>query len=346
MARNSIELLAEQAAMLGVDTVVTTDEKRLGELRDAAPEGCTAAAGMEAMMELVSRPDVDVVLCAILGVTGIRPVLTALALGKQVALASKEVLCMAGELVMSAAAASPGGGIVPVDSEHSGLFQCLQGRRPDEISKLWITASGGPFRNHTVEQLQNVTPADALKHPTWSMGAKITIDSASLMNKALELIEAHYLFDVPEERIDAVIHPQSMVHAMVELADGTFISQLSAPDMRMAIRYGMTYPHRLGGSSAKMQMPCCSLDFMNIDPERFPAILLAKQAIRAGGTFPAVLNASNDVAVSRFMKGDIPFTGIWKIVEKTISAFKVEPQRGLEQLEAVDREARAFAELA
>lgn len=344
VARNSTDLLAQQAAQLQADTIITTDEEKLDALKSAAPNGCKAEAGLDAMMRLVTRPDVDVVLCAILGVTGIRPVLAALALGKHVALASKEVLCMAGELVMDAAAKSPGGGIVPVDSEHSGLFQCLQGRRPDEISKLWITASGGPFRNYTSEQLKTVSVSDALKHPTWSMGAKITIDSASLMNKALELIEAHYLFNMPEAKLGAVIHPQSKVHALVELTDGTFISQLSAPDMRMAIRYGMTYPQRMPGSSAKMDMLSpFSLEFQPIDAERFPAIRLAKAAIQAGGTFPAVLNAANDIAVSRFMRGDISFTDIWRIVEKTISAFNVAPQQSLEQLENIDKEARLYA---
>ena len=344
VARNSIDLLAQQAAQLGADTVITTDEARLAELNAAAPSTCKAAAGIDAMVELVSRADVDVVLCAILGVTGIHPVLEALALGKHVALASKEVLCMAGELVMAAAEASPGGGIVPVDSEHSGLFQCLQGRRSDEISKLWITASGGPFRNYSREELEKVTLEQALRHPTWSMGAKITIDSASLMNKALELIEAHYLFNVPADRIGAVIHPQSKVHALAELVDGTFIAQLSAPDMRMAIRYGMTYPQRMAGSSAKMRLDeCFGLEFMPIDMTRFPSIRLAKAAMEAGGTMPAVLNASNDVAVSRFMKREIAFTDIWSIVERTMAAFDVQPQQSIQQLETIDKEARAFA---
>ncbi|MBQ7176666.1 MAG: 1-deoxy-D-xylulose-5-phosphate reductoisomerase, partial [Victivallales bacterium] len=220
VAHDNIEQLSQQAALLGAEYVVTTNEMRFKELKVIAPKNCIAASGMEAVLELVTRRDVDIVLCAILGNAAIRPALAALDAGKHLALASKEVLCAAGELVMAAAKRNPNSKIVPVDSEHSGLFQCLQGRDRRELAKLWFTASGGPFRNFSLEQLANVTLEQALKHPVWSMGAKITIDSASMMNKALEFIETHYLFDMPESCIDAVIHPQAKVHALVELVDG------------------------------------------------------------------------------------------------------------------------------
>ncbi|MBO4511639.1 MAG: 1-deoxy-D-xylulose-5-phosphate reductoisomerase, partial [Victivallales bacterium] len=215
VAHDNIELLSQQAALLGAEYAVTTNEMRFQELKALAPQKCCAKAGMEAMLELVSRHDVDIVLCAILGNAAIRPAFAALKGGKHLALASKEVLCAAGELVMAAARRNPNSIIVPVDSEHSGLFQCLQGRDSRELAKLWITASGGPFRDYSSEQLAKVTLEQALKHPVWSMGAKITVDSASMMNKALELIETHYLFDMPESCIDAVIHPQATVHALV-----------------------------------------------------------------------------------------------------------------------------------
>ena len=344
VARESVELLARQAELLGAETIVTTDEGRYLELKEMAPRNCIAKAGMASVLELVSRPDVDIVLCSILGTAAIHPTLAALKSGKQVALASKEVLCAAGEIVMAAERDNPRSRIVPVDSEHSGLFQCLQGRCRKEIAKLWITASGGPFRNFTREQLDKVTLEQALRHPIWSMGAKITIDSASMMNKALELMEAHYLFDVPDAGLGVVIHPQSTVHALVELVDGTFISQLSAPDMRMAIRYGLTYPGRMAGTSTHLDLNCLlSLEFSPIDEGRFPSISLAREALRQGGTMPTVLNAANDVAVRRFMEGEIPFTGIWRVVERTMGAIPVERQESISQLEEIDREARRLA---
>ena len=344
VAHDNIELLSQQAALLGAEYVVTTNEMRFQELKVIAPKDCIAASGMEAVLELVSRRDVDIVLCAILGNAAIRPALAALDAGKHLALASKEVLCAAGELVMAAAKRNPNSKIVPVDSEHSGLFQCLQGRDRRELAKLWFTASGGPFRNFSLEQLANVTLEQALKHPVWSMGAKITIDSASMMNKALEFIETHYLFDMPESCIDAVIHPQAKVHALVELVDGTFIAQFSAPDMRMAVRYGLSYPMRLPGTAERLDFKqCLALDFSPIDAERFPSVAFAREALRKGGTMPTVLNAANDVAVNRFMRGEIRFTGIWRIVEKTMDAMPVEQQESVSQLEAIDQEARSKA---
>ncbi|MBP5640140.1 MAG: 1-deoxy-D-xylulose-5-phosphate reductoisomerase [Victivallales bacterium] len=344
VARNNISLLAEQATLLNATTAITTNSKKAAELSALLPADCHGASGDDAVLELVTRPEVDVVLCAILGNSGLRPVMAALYCGKTVALASKEILCMAGDIIMAAVQASHGGLIVPVDSEHSGLFQCLQGRRPEEISRLWITASGGPFKDKSIEDLEHATLEDALRHPTWTMGAKITIDSATMMNKALELIEAHYLFNVPETKLDAVIHPQSKLHALVELVDGTFMAQLSAPDMRMAIRYGMSFPHRLEGNAARLDIHDLNcLEFSPVDTGRFPAVIFGKEAIRQGGTMPTILNAANDIAVGRFQNGEIRFTDIWHIVERTMGEFTAKPQESLELIEMIDASARDFA---
>ena len=229
VAKDNLTLLAEQANALRAQFALTMDSRRQAELASLLPPGCQSLAGANALTDLVTRDDVDLVVCAIVGTTGLAPVLAALDADKTVALASKEILCLAGEIVMRTSKESPGLGIVPIDSEHSGLFQCLQGRQAEEIAKLWLTASGGPFRDFSAAQLANVTVEQALHNPNWNMGKKVTIDSASLMNKALELIEAHYLFSAPESKLAAVLHRQSKVHALVELTDGTLIAQLSAP---------------------------------------------------------------------------------------------------------------------
>ena len=342
-ARNNIDELVRQAEIFRPRQVLTTDTARLDELSRKLPAGVQALAGESALIDMVTAPDVDIVLCAIIGVTGIHPVLRALECGKRVALASKEVLCMAGELVMHKASSVPGAEIIPVDSEHSGLFQCLAGRRSDEIVRLWLTASGGPFRSWTKDRIENASVADALKHPTWSMGAKITIDSASMMNKALELVEARYLFDVPGEKLGAVIEPHSTVHALVELADGSCIAQLAEPDMRLPIRYALTYPERAAGHIGKFDFAAFGkIEFLPVDTEKFPALDLARYAIECGGTMPAVMNAANEIAVERFRSGEIKFSHIWKIVRKAMEHHKAEPQKSIEQLENADRETRIF----
>ena len=343
-ARNSLDELVRQAGLLAPRTVITAEDANYAALKSRLPAGVTAAAGMTAMLEAVTRPEVDIVLCAIIGTAGIRPVLAALAAGKQVALASKEVLVLAGELVMRAAAASPGGRIVPVDSEHSGVFQLLAGRRPDEVAKIWLTASGGPFRTWSRERIERATPADALNHPTWSMGRKITIDSASMMNKALELVEAKYLFRAEADRLGVIVNPQSVIHALAELTDGSFLAQLSAPDMRMAIAYGLTYPERAVLPGAKLDLAAAGrLELFAPDREKFPALRLGETAVRVGGTLPAVMNAANEVAVERFCRGEISFGGIPRIVEAVMSAAVPEPQESLEQVLAADAAARAAA---
>ena len=343
-ARNNIDELVRQANIFHPAKVATTDPARYGELAAKLPAGSQACAGEEALIEMVTDPEVDIVLCAIIGIGGIHPVLRALACGKRVALASKEVLCMAGELVMAQAKNTPGAEIIPVDSEHSGVFQCLAGRRPDEVTRLWLTASGGPFRTWEKEKIVSAKLEDALKHPTWSMGAKITIDSASMMNKALELVEARYLFDVPGCRLGAVIEPHSVVHALVELADGSTIAQLAVPDMRLPIRYALSYPQRLSGTPERFDFAAMrNIEFIPVDDEKFPSLTFARHALDCGGTMPAVMNAANEVAVQRFRQKEISFGDIWKIVRLTMEQHRHEAQKSIEQLEHVDREARIFA---
>ena len=303
----------------------------------------TSESGDDALVELVLRDDVDIVLCAMTGIVGVAPVIAALRAGKRVALASKEVLVMAGDIVMREARNSPGE-LIPVDSEHSALFQCLAGRPADEVTKLVITASGGPFRTWSKERIATATPEEALAHPTWNMGRKITVDSASLMNKALELIEAHHLFQVPESKLDVLINPESAIHAMIELADGTFLLCCSVPDMRLAIQYALSYPERLAPPTPPCDLAAIgTLTFEKPDPARFPSLDFAREAMRRGGAVPAVLNGANDVAVDRFLHGEIPFPAIWKTVEAALAACGTPAGATLEELRQADAWAREFA---
>ncbi len=345
VARNNTGELARQAALFRPRLTVTTAPERLDELKSALPSGLAAAAGDAPMLDLVTAPETDTVLCAIVGTGGLEPVIAALRAGKRVALASKEVMVMAGELIRRELAASPGGEIVPVDSEHSAIFQCLAGRPAREVKNLWLTASGGPFREWPAERIAAATLRDALAHPTWDMGPKVTIDSASLMNKALELIEARHLFNVPPERLKVVIHPQSLVHSMVELCDGSFIAQMSKPDMRFAIQYALTWPERAaeGGLPELDFARLVSLDFREPDRSRFPSLDFAYHAMHIGGTMTAAMNAANEVAVDKFRRGEIGFAAIWTIIEKTMSAHHTEPQSDLAAIRDADRRAREFA---
>lgn len=345
VARNNTGELARQAALFRPRLTVTTAPERLDELKSALPSGLAAAAGDAPMLDLVTAPETDTVLCAIVGTGGLEPVIAALRAGKRVALASKEVMVMAGELIRRELAASPGGEIVPVDSEHSAIFQCLAGRPAREVKNLWLTASGGPFREWPAERIAAATLRDALAHPTWDMGPKVTIDSASLMNKALELIEARHLFNVPPERLKVVIHPQSLVHSMVELCDGSFIAQMSKPDMRFAIQYALTWPERAaGGGLPELDFArLVSLNFREPDRSRFPSLDFAYHAMHIGGTMTAAMNAANEVAVDKFRRGEIGFAAIWTIIEKTMSAHHTEPQSDLAAIRDADRRAREFA---
>ncbi len=345
VARNNTGELARQAALFRPRLTVTTAPERLDELKSALPSGLAAAAGDAPVLDLVTAPETDTVLCAIVGTGGLEPVIAALRAGKRVALASKEVMVMAGELIRRELAASPGGEIVPVDSEHSAIFQCLAGRPAREVKNLWLTASGGPFREWSAERIAAATLRDALAHPTWDMGPKVTIDSASLMNKALELIEARHLFNVPPERLKVVIHPQSLVHSMVELCNGSFIAQMSKPDMRFAIQYALTWPERAaeGGLPELDFARLVSLNFREPDRSRFPSLDFAYHAMHIGGTMTAAMNAANEVAVDKFRRGEIGFAAIWTIIEKTMSAHHTEPQSDLAAIRDADRRAREFA---
>ena len=344
VGKESIIPLGQCAKSLNAKYCITTNENNLEALKLATPSNVICQAGMSAVIDLVTSSEVDIVVCAIIGTAGLAPVMAALKAGKKIALASKEVLALAGQLVMEESRRHPKAGIIPVDSEHSGLFQCLQGRRSDEIEKLWITASGGAFRHWTKEEIAKATPEAALNHPTWKMGKKITVDSASLMNKALEMIEASWLFGVPGDKIDAVINPQSIVHALAVLSDGSFIAQMSVPDMRLAIRYALTYPNRLPGTVGKTSLSkLATLTFEEVDYNRFPALNLARTALKASGSMPAVLNASNEVAVESFLAGKISFPQIWQVVEESMNQHNVIPQRAIEDMIEVDKVCRIKA---
>lgn len=337
---NTIDLLAEQAVALNCKKVVTAAEEKLDHLKKLLPDPTIAAAGDEELIKLVTAPEVDLVLCAIVGTGGLLPVLSAIRAGKDIALASKEVLVMAGEIVM-AEAARYGVRILPVDSEHSAIFQCLEGRLKSNVSRLILTASGGAFRDASDEEINNATYEQALTHPTWNMGPKVTIDSASLMNKALEIIEARFLFDMPGDAIDVVIHPQAVIHSMVEFVDGTILAQMSTPDMRFPIQYAMTYPEKVPGSLQPLDFRRFSeLTFQPPDRKRFPALDFAYEALRQGGTLPAVLNAANEVAVEMFSRGRIKFPVIWNIIEKVMSLHQTVKGPKLEDILKADEWAR------
>jgi 1-deoxy-D-xylulose-5-phosphate reductoisomerase len=277
------------------------------------------AAGREALLEAVTRPDVDVVLNALVGAAGLEPTLAALRAGKRVALANKESLVCAGPLVLRAAEEG-GGELLPVDSEHSAIFQCLQGAARGEVERLIVTASGGPFRGWAPERLAAATPADALRHPTWDMGAKITIDSATLANKALEVIEAHFLFGVPYERIEAVVHPQSIIHSMVEFVDGSVLAQMGFPTMEIPVLYALAHPERLPYACRRFDpVAAGALTFEPVREECFRAFALGVEAGRAGGTAPAVFNAANEVAVAAFLAGALSFPGIADAIDHALS---------------------------
>jgi 1-deoxy-D-xylulose-5-phosphate reductoisomerase len=318
-------LFSEQVARFRPRAVSMASEAALVDVREALPrpvrDGIAVFAhGAHGLSEIATQPDVDVVLCASSGTAALEAVLAAIECGKTIALANKEVLVMAGALVTSAARRH-GVAILPVDSEHNAIHQCLHQRRPDEVRRLILTASGGPFREWPPHALDTVTPEDALSHPTWKMGRKITIDSATLMNKGLEVIEAHWLFDMAPHQIDVVIHPQSVVHSLVELVDGSVIAQLGVTDMRLPIQYAFSYPDRWeGGLPALDLFRHRTLEFHEPDHDRFPCLGLAYRALRAGRSFPIVLNATNEVAVASFLEGRLRFTGIPRVIEEVLEA--------------------------
>ena len=335
--------LAEQASELGCTYAAVADDSNFAEFAKLLPKGCKGGAGEESINEMISCPEVDLVLCAIVGSASLKPVLTAIRAGKDIALASKEALVMAGDLVMSEAKRC-GVRILPVDSEHSAVFQCLEGKKHDDIAKIILTASGGAFRKWSYEKMQRATLEDALAHPTWDMGIKVTVDSATLMNKALEIIEAHWLFDIPGDNIDVVIHHQSIIHSMVEFIDGTLLAQMGTPDMRFPIQYALTYPKKFPGSLKSLNFAeFANLSFELPDRKRFPSLDFAYEALQKGGTMPTVMNAANEVAVQRFRKGEISFTGIWKIIENAMSSHNPLDRPELDAILSADKEARELA---
>ncbi len=313
--------------------------------RIARERGVTdvSVGGEPSLPDLIEASAPDVVLNAVVGFAGLPATLATLEAGIDLALANKESLVAAGDLAL-AAQRRGGGRILPVDSEHSAAFQCLEGRDPETVHSLVLTASGGPFRGRSRSELEFVSPSEALAHPTWSMGPKITVDSATLMNKGLEVIEAHFLFDLPFERIEVVVHPTSVVHALVRFRDGGALAHVGYPDMRVPISYALTYPGRAATPIPRLDLSAgLILEFAPPDEDAFPCLALARAAGEAGGTAPCVLNAANEVAVASFLGGELPFTGIPDVVERTLSTVDPAPARGLEDLVAVDAEARRAA---
>lgn len=338
--------LAEQVhrfrpAVVAVETPEVAVELKARLKGQAAPDILVGPEGAQAVATL---PEVDLVLSAMVGAVGLAPTYAAIVAGKDVALANKETLVAAGSLVMQAVK-EHGVALIPVDSEHSAIFQALHGHPKEEVRSLWLTASGGPFRTWSREQLAGATPKEALKHPNWAMGAKITIDSATMMNKALEIIEAAVLFGLPPERIRVFIHPQSIIHSLVEFVDGSVLAQLGWPDMRLPIAYALTYPRRLPLNGDPLDLTrVAQLTFEAPDTERFPALALGYEAAALGGTMPAVLNAANEVAVAAFLAGRLPFLGIPRVVADTMAAHQPEPLASLEQVLSVNDWARDRAE--
>jgi 1-deoxy-D-xylulose-5-phosphate reductoisomerase len=342
-AGRSAKSLLAQAAEFRPRAVALYETAGLGELRGQLPEGIACHGGAEGLIELATMPEADLVLISIVGTAGLAPALAAIRAGKAIAVASKEILVMAGEEVMREAARHQVP-VLPVDSEHNAIFQCLAGEPPDHVRRLILTASGGPFRRTPAAELAHVTPAQALKHPTWNMGRKITIDSATLFNKGLEMIEARWLFGVPMEKVDVVVHPQSIVHSLVEFVDGSQLAQLSHSDMCFPIQYAVTWPDRLPNRLRPLNLAeVGSLHFEAPDPERFPALRLAREAGMTGGTLPAVLNAANEIAVPAFLEEKIPFPAIWETVEAVMQRHRTVAHPPLEEILRADAWARADA---
>ena len=343
-ARSKWQLLAKQARKFLPDLVVIADEAFYTPLKEAlADTPVKVAAGDRAIADAAGEADYDIVVTAMVGYSGLLPTIRAIEAGKTIALANKETLVVAGQLITGMLASSASE-IVPVDSEHSAIFQCLRGEKRSEARKILLTASGGPFRTLSAEQLEKVTVADALRHPNWSMGAKVTIDSASMMNKGFEMIEARWLFDCPPSRIEIAVHPQSVVHSMVEFCDGSVKAQLGVPDMRTPIRYALGYPERLATDTASLSLEqYSSLTFERPDIRKFPLLGMAFDAIEAGGNMPCILNAANEVAVDAFLNGRIRFTDMPRLVEATMLGVPFVADVDLDCLVKTNAEARAYA---
>ena len=341
-AHTQIDLLEQQARQLMPRLAVLYDETAAQELRRRLRgTGIEVMAGEEGLLAAATLPEADTVVTAVMGSGGLKPTLAAIRQGKRIALANKETLICAGELVMDAAA-QYGAEIVPVDSEHSAVFQCLQGCRDrGEVKRILLTCSGGPFYGRTFEELERVTAADALRHPNWHMGPKITVDSATLMNKGLEIIEAMRLYRLPAEQVQAVIHRQSIVHSLVEYRDGALLAQLGTPDMKLPIRYALTYPYRAESPDAPLDLLTCgALTFAPPDETAFPCLRLARQAAKTGGTACAILNGANEAAVGLFLAGEIGFNDIPRRVERAMERVPVQYKPSLADILEADGAAR------
>ena len=343
-AATNTEALADIARRTGAKLAVIADESRLDDLLGLLGGiSCRAAAGERALIEAAAG-DADLVVAAIVGCAGLKPVMAAVDAGKTVALANKEALVTAGELMTRAAQAS-GANLLPVDSEHNAIFQCLAGASIGDVSRIILTASGGPFRTASADFIAAATPAQAVAHPNWSMGAKISVDSATMMNKGLELIEARYLFGLPSGRIDVLIHPQSVVHSLVEFVDGSVLAQLGSPDMRIPIAFALAWPERMETAAPRLDLAAIGrLEFEAPDLTRFPALRLARGALEAGGAAPVILNAANEVAVAAFLGGRLSFPEISEFVERTLETATESAPESIDDVIEIDKRARSCVE--
>ncbi len=342
-AGHNIELATQQALEFRPRVVSVATRELAEQLRANLPQDITVHYGDEGLLEVAAGTEADTVVTAVMGSMGLPSTLAAIDAGKTIGLANKETLVTAGHIVTERARAK-GVQLLPIDSEHSALFQSLNGERRERIEQLTLTASGGSFRDRTREQLRDVTVADALKHPNWSMGAKITIDSATMANKGLEVIEAHWLFDMPYDRISVVLHPESIIHSYVEFVDTSIMAQLGNPDMRVPIQYALTYPDRQPSPSSRLSLAQIGqLTFREMDEARFPCLRMAFESGRLGGTAPTVFNAANEIAVARFLKGEITFLTIEDIIADALEQHQVIAMPDLETIYEVDRQTRARA---
>ena len=344
-AHSNVTLLEEQIALFNPQIACIYASEHVHNLQSRFPY-VRIVCGDEGLAEIVSHENVDYVVMAIVGMCALKPTIQAIEAGKTVGLASKEVLVSAGEYI-SSLAKQKGVKLLPIDSEHSALFQCLEGKNPTEIRRVILTASGGPFRQHDKEKLAHVTVEEALAHPTWNMGPKVTIDCSTLINKGLEMIEARWFFDLPPEKIEVVIHPQSLIHSFVEFIDGSILAQINEPNMIYPIQYALTYPKRMPSMFTPFDfIKNSQWTFASPDTDRFPALRLAQESMQTGGSAPAFLNAANEVLVDRFLKRQISWSAISSLLEKLLMRHSVIPASSLDSILSVDREAREEAKLA
>lgn len=342
-AYSNTTLLIEQAIKFNANSVVICDELRYKEVKEALDKhDIKVFAGASSIDDIVCGSNIDMVVTAMVGFSGLKPTISAIKAGKAIALSNKETLVVAGQIITELARKS-GSPIIPVDSEHSAIFQCLQGERAD-VEKLILTASGGPFIGKSRRELESVGISEALNHPRWQMGPKVTIDSASMMNKGLELIEAHWLFGTHPDNIEIVVHPQSIIHSMVQFTDGSVSAQMSIPDMRLPIQYALSYPYRIELNTNRIDFAkLARLDFFAPDPESFPAIGIAYESIKRGGNTPCAMNAANEIAVASFLNGEISFTSITEIINEVLSKFSFIKAPTLDDIYETDKQARELA---